>query len=207
MSNTPSQNRSISDQGHFNRAAPMVNEARVNQAWRRKLLLVIAGFAVAAFVVTELMHYLLVPDLGPYQERVMAEAGSALILGMLAAKLLHNAYKARQHALARLQVIAELNHHVRNALEVISLSAYITHDEEAIRRIMEGVNRIDWALREILPQEKFPLNAGEPPSPLTPLPGSGTASVSDSPRPQDDSPPAEQISQFRASAAATRSVL
>lgn len=210
MSNTPSQSRSVSgvDQGQFKRAAPMVDEARVNRAWRRKLLLVIAGFAVAAFVVTELMHHLLVPDLGPYRERVMAEGGSALILGMLAAKLLHNVYKARQHALARLQVIAELNHHVRNALEVISLSAYITHDEEAIRRIMEGVNRIDWALREILPQENFPLNTGEPPSPLAPLSGSRTASVSDSPRPQDDlHPPSEQISQFHASGAAARSVL
>lgn len=201
MSNTPSQNRSISDQAPFNRAAPMVDEARVKRAWRHKLLVVIAGFAVAAFVVTELMHHLLVPDLGPYRERIMAEGGSALILGMLAAKLLHNAYKARQHALARLQVIAELNHHVRNALEVISLSAYITRDEEAIRRIMEGVNRIDWALREILPQENFPLNAGEPPSPLAPLSESRTASVSASPRPQNDlPPPAGQISQFHAGA-------
>ncbi len=210
MPNTPAQNHSVPglDQGQFNRTASMVDEARVNRAWRRKLLLVIAGFAAAAFVVIELMHHLLVPDLGPYRERVLAEGGSALILGMLTAKLLHNAYKARQHALARLQVIAELNHHVRNALEVISLSAYITRDEEAIRRIMEGVNRIDWALREILPQEKFPLNAGEPPSPLAPLSGSRTISVSGSPRPKNDGhPPAREISQFHSSGAAIGSVL
>jgi hypothetical protein len=145
----------------------------VNRDSRRRLLLVMAGFAVAAFLITELMHYLLVPDLGPYRERIMAEGGSAVILGMLAAKLLHNAYKARQYAMARLQVIAELNHHVRNALEVISLSAYITRDEEAIRRIMEGVNRIDWALREILPGESFPIGPGEPPTAASASPGSG----------------------------------
>jgi hypothetical protein len=137
-------------------SAALVDEARVNRESRRKLLLAAAGFAVAAFLVTELMHYLLVPDLGPYRERIMAEGASALILGLLAAKLLHSAYKARQHAMARLKVIAEVNHHVRNALEVISLSAYITHDEQAIGHIMEGVNRIDWALREILPLESFP---------------------------------------------------
>lgn len=145
-----------------------VDEPRVNRESWRRLLLAAVLFAVVAFLVTELMHYLLVPDFGPFRERIVAEAASALILGTLAAKLLHGAYRARQHALARLQVIAEVNHHVRNALEIISLSAYITRDEEAIRRIMEGVNRIDWALREILPQESFPLAAGdsaaEPPS-------------------------------------------
>jgi|GEM_PF-359110 hypothetical protein len=210
MSNMPSQDHSVpaADQGQFSRPAPVLDEAQVNRAWRRKLLLVIAGFAVAAFVVTELMHYLLVPDLEPYRERIMAEGGSALILAMLAAKLLHNAYKARQHALARLQVIAELNHHVRNALEVISLSAYITRDEEAIRRIMEGVNRIDWALREILPRERFPLNSGEPPSPLAPLRGSRPGSTPKFPHPQNDTqPPPGQMSQYNASAAAGRSVL
>ncbi|MGE5204408.1 MAG: hypothetical protein ACM3PW_02260 [Chlamydiota bacterium] len=185
MPNTLSQHQS----------AP-ADEAQVNREFRRKLLLVMAGFAVAAFVVTELMHYLLVPDLGPYRERVMAEGGSALILAMLAGKLLHSAYKARQRTLARLQVIAELNHHVRNALEVISLSAYITHDEQAIRRITEGVNRIDWALREILPREKFPVVSGEPPTDLDASPPSGSA-----PRAASDAP-AGTISEYTIRSAA-----
>jgi hypothetical protein len=144
-----------------------VDEGRVNRDSRRRLLLVVAGFAVVAFLVTELMRYLLVADLGPYRERIMAEGGSALILGLLVAKLLQNAYRARQQAEARLRVIAEVNHHVRNALELISLSAYITRDEEAIRRISEGVNRIDWALREVLPRESFPQQTEEPRQPLS----------------------------------------
>lgn len=178
-----------------------VDQGKVDRDSRHKLLLVIAGFAVAAFLVTQLMHYLLVPDLGPYRERIMAEAGSALILGLLAGRLLHHAYKARQDALARLQVIAELNHHIRNALEVICLSAYITRDEEAIRRIMEGVNRIDWALREILPRERFPLPSGEPPagpvSPTSPLPTSQERSC----------PAPEQELRCTATGVATRSLL
>ncbi len=182
---------------------PAVDEAQVSRESRRKLLLVIAGFALATFLVTELMHYLLVPDLGPYRERIMAEGGSALILGMLAAKLLHNAYNARQQALARLQVIAALNHHVRNALEVISLSAYITHDEEAIRRITEGVNRIDWALREILPQE-FPLVAGESPSPSEPWPGGGKKQAPPGPVQGDSPPPNQAITQCTAHNTAAR---
>jgi hypothetical protein len=177
-----------------------VDQGKVDRDSRHRLLLVIAGFAVAAFLVTQLMHYLLVPDLGPYRERIMAEAGSALILGLLAGKILHHAYKARQDALARLQVIAELNHHIRNALEVICLSAYITRDEEAIRRIMEGVNRIDWALREILPRERSPQLSGEPPA--------GPASPSPLPPMQERScPAAEPESRCTATGVATRSLL
>ena len=194
MARTPSQPESPSG----------VDEGKVDRDSRRKLLLVIAGFGLAAFLVTELMHYLLVPDLGPYRERIMAEAASALILGMLAARLLHHAYKVRQDAMARLQVIAELNHHIRNALEVISLSAYITRDEEAIRRIMEGVNRIDWALREILPRQHFPVRPEEPP------PGSAVRFQSGPLRPPDNlqqqpCPPAQQESHHTAIVAVARS--
>ncbi len=188
-------------------SVPAVDEAQVNRESRRKVLLVIAGFAVATFLVTELMHYILVPDLGPYRERIMAEGGSALILGLLAAKLLHNAYNARQQALARLQVIAALNHHVRNALEVISLSAYITHDEEAIRRITEGVNRIDWALREILPQERFPLVAGECPSTAEPWPGDGKEQAPPGSLQGDSPPPNRAITQCTAHNTAARGTI
>src|SRR6185437_6147134 len=51
--------------------ARTVDEPRVNRESWRKLLLAAAGFAVVAFLVTEVMHYLLVPDFGPYRERIM----------------------------------------------------------------------------------------------------------------------------------------
>lgn len=197
MENTPSQPS----------PAPRVDEAELSREARRKLFLLTAGFAVAAFLVTQLLHFLLVPDLGPYRERIMAEGASALILGLLVWKLLHNAYRARQRTLARLQVIAELNHHVRNALEVISLSAYITRDEEAIRRIMEGVNRIDWALREILPQESFPFGPAEPPSGSGSLPGNTTAGPGAGSRERNSCSPSEPISHCSARTVATRSFL
>ncbi|HJS99984.1 MAG TPA: hypothetical protein VJ756_12915 [Terriglobales bacterium] len=188
--------------------ASEIDEAQVNRDSRRRLLLVMVGFALAAFLLNELMHSLLTPDLGPYRVRLMAEGGSALILGILAAKLLHNAYKARQYALARLQVIAELNHHVRNALEVICLSAYITHDEEAIRRIMQGVNRIEWALREILPRESFPGDPGEPRPIASALSENHATTVPGAKESQSNSnPPLEQMSHSTAPGAAARSTL
>ena len=189
-------------------SARRLDEGELSRESRRRLLLVTVGFAIAAFLVSQLLHYLLVPDLGPYRERIMAEGASAIILGLLVWKLLHNVYGARQRTLARLQVIAELNHHVRNALEVISLSAYITRDEEAIRRIMEGVNRIDWALREILPQESFPFGPAEPPAGQGPCPGS-TIAPGSGPVPPDRNScsPSEQVSHYTAHSVVARSFL
>jgi hypothetical protein len=50
----------------------------------------------------------------------------------------------------KLSAIHEINHHVRNALEVIEYSAWATRDQQHIARIQESVQHIEWALREIL---------------------------------------------------------
>jgi hypothetical protein len=59
-----------------------------------------------------------------------------------------------QAMLARMQIISELNHHIRNALAAISLSADLSRNQQCTRVISESVHRIDWALREILPRKQ-----------------------------------------------------
>jgi hypothetical protein len=118
------------------------------------LLIVALGFGAVVFLVSECMHYLLVPDLGRHAERMLAEGVSALIVGCLAALLLRSAREHRQTTRARLQVIAEMNHHIRNALNPISLAADAAQDHQAVCLISEGVARIEWALREILPRQR-----------------------------------------------------
>jgi hypothetical protein len=127
---------------------------------RRFVVGVALGVGVASFFTTELMHYLLVPDLGRYRERLLAEGLSAFILSCLIAKIANIARYQHQRTVARMQVIAEMNHHIRNALTPISLSTHITDNQQRIRVISEGVDRIDWALREILPRE-MPLREEE----------------------------------------------
>jgi hypothetical protein len=51
----------------------------------------------------------------------------------------------------RLQIIEQMNHHVRNALQLISLSSHANERDEHLRMVAQAVERIDWALREILP--------------------------------------------------------
>ncbi|MFZ0284258.1 MAG: hypothetical protein WAL32_03440 [Terriglobales bacterium] len=112
------------------------------------------AIGLACFGVTELMHRLLVPDLGPRKERWLAEAVSAAIVGGLVAKLANVVHQRHQTMLARVQVISEMNHHIRNALMTIAASTELSQNQERMRVISESVNRIDWALREILPRKQ-----------------------------------------------------
>jgi hypothetical protein len=75
-----------------------------------------------------------------------------MILGVLAGLLVF-AYEQKRHnaMLKRIQVIADMNHHVRNALQAITLSRYAENSQQ-IQVIDESAKRIQWALRELLPQ-------------------------------------------------------
>jgi hypothetical protein len=102
---------------------------------------------------TEVLRYLLVPDIGRTRERLLAEALTAVIVGCLTAKLVQITRERHRLTVARMQVIAEMNHHIRNALSPISLSLDATENEQLKCLISDSVDRIDWALREILPRE------------------------------------------------------
>lgn len=62
--------------------------------------------------------------------------------------------RARHQALmARLRVIAEMNHHIRNAITPLLYSAHLRQDRELIQLTQAAAERIDWALREVLPMD------------------------------------------------------
>ena len=56
--------------------------------------------------------------------------------------------------LEKMRVIAEMNHHVRNALQPIIYSPYLKEQAEQVKIIQEGTRRIEWALREVLPGDE-----------------------------------------------------
>ncbi|MGZ4842191.1 MAG: hypothetical protein ACXV5J_10620 [Candidatus Angelobacter sp.] len=76
-----------------------------------------------------------------------------LLVGILAGLVVF-AYEQRRSRDIRqkVAVIAAMNHHVRNALQTISYAHY-SEQAKQIQVIQEGVNRIQWALQEILPGE------------------------------------------------------
>lgn len=54
---------------------------------------------------------------------------------------------------AKLRTIRLMNHHVRNALQVISATSPGVDGSDQQERVRDAVNRIEWALREVLPGE------------------------------------------------------
>jgi hypothetical protein len=86
-----------------------------------------------------------------YDPRPLSALLDAIALGVLCGTIAWF-YQRRQnrYVTERLEVIADMNHHVRNDLQVIQYSAYMTRDKEHIQRIEQSLSRIDWALREVL---------------------------------------------------------
>ena len=81
---------------------------------------------------------------------------SSFLVGLVAGVLVHllsiRERQRRAYVECRLRVIAEMNHHIRNALQVIVYRMDPkTRDSQELRDIRDSVDRIDWALREILP--------------------------------------------------------
>ena len=75
----------------------------------------------------------------------------AVVLGVLCGAIAWSYQRRQNRYLAeRLEVIADMNHHVRNDLQVIQYSAYMTRNQEHIQRIEQSLGRIDWALRVVL---------------------------------------------------------
>ena len=129
-----------------------IPEAKLSSSIR--VLAIAISVGVVSFLATELMHHWLVPDLGRNRERLLAEAFSALIVTCLVARVAQMAREQYRATIARMQVIDEMNHHIRNALAPIALAVDAIENQHLIHIISDGVDRIDWALREILPREK-----------------------------------------------------
>jgi hypothetical protein len=133
--------------------------ARIESLWTRRS----GWLALCIVVLVALVDY--------YLDRFLVYAGvsrgylmglGSLVIGMVAGGLfLYVARHEKAHRdqlRERMQTVADLNHHIRNALQVIKLcgaqSSESSLDGRQLQLIKESADRIEWALREVLP--KFP---------------------------------------------------
>ena len=74
-----------------------------------------------------------------------------LLVGIAAGLVVFAYEQQRYRDLTRkLAVITSMNHHVRNALQAILYSSYDSESTEHVKVIEDSVNRIQWALNEVL---------------------------------------------------------
>jgi hypothetical protein len=88
---------------------------------------------------------------GP-EPMLVADVMASLLCTGLAFQLWRHMKARQDRLLKRFEVIAEMNHHIRNALQEIQYSAYATQSPELVRHILHASERINWALHEVLPQ-------------------------------------------------------
>ena len=119
--------------------------------WRMFLLSVVAAlivFVIGAAVDMVVLH--------EHDSRLTASEVSDVLGGCIAGALIFRLLQYERERRARLRqkliVIADMNHHVRNALQVISLHTYSSADQQQIEAVRESMRRIQWALKEILPK-------------------------------------------------------
>lgn len=98
---------------------------------------------LAGIVIDTLMHVqnreILISDI--------FTSGTAGVLAYFAGRYY---VRARKVATDRLQVAAEVNHHVRNALTAVLYSVHARRDTALMDVTQQAVSRIDWVLREVL---------------------------------------------------------
>jgi len=73
----------------------------------------------------------------------------ALAVALLVFKILTEVQWRYQQMVDRLQRIVELNHHIRNALQVIAYHNVTERSERAIQQVNAEIVRIEAVLREV----------------------------------------------------------
>ncbi len=120
---------------------------------RTSHVLATAGiFAVLMFLSSMALDWILLYE---HESRLVtiatSDALAGLIAGLLIFKLLSFERERRLRMEERLHTIGDMNHHIRNALQVIAFSVHSGGKQKELEEITEAVNRIQWALREVLP--------------------------------------------------------
>jgi signal transduction histidine kinase len=117
--------------------------------WVAPLRSILAGFGI--FFLGSLF------DLWLHQhaERLLVAIVSNALIGVgVGLLVLLYERRQRQNMIRKLEVIRMMNHHVRNSLQVISFAASVPQQEELGNNLRDAVERIEWALREVLPGQR-----------------------------------------------------
>jgi hypothetical protein len=119
---------------------------------RLKACLFGATILFASFGMGEAVYRLLFSEFDGVTDRIPIELLCGLVFAWLATKFVRGVYRDRKERSARLTFIWARNHQIRGALEGISPLAHPAKNQQSIRVIREEVDRIELALKEILPR-------------------------------------------------------
>ena len=118
-----------------------------------KIFLMSLIAALALFLISTGLDYVLLHEHDSRTAIIeFSDALGGIVAGVLIFRLLQYERERRKRLRQKIAVIADMNHHVRNALQVISFHAYSNADKEQLEAVKESMERIQWALNEVLPK-------------------------------------------------------
>ena len=111
----------------------------------------LVGIAVGAFIFLSggVLDWFVTRQYLPKMSLMLAGAALSFAVGLLLFQILTDIQERYQVMLDRLQRIAELNHHIRNALQVIAYYNVPERSEGAIQQVNAEIVRIESVLREV----------------------------------------------------------
>ena len=128
----------------------------VESLWSRRSGLVSLLVAVVVSLIGIVLDWLLVKEGLPRLDMLIFSNGiTGLFAGGLFFQMAREAKASRDLMAERMKTIAELNHHIRNALQVIKFLGGQKRtglDAVQLQLINDSADRIEWALRELLPR-------------------------------------------------------
>ena len=118
----------------------------------RKTLLLIFAFVIIVGAAGLLFDRLLIREGASRLDLMIASnALTGCVAGILLLQIVRRERERRAVIRERLQIVSEMNHHIRNALQVISFFVSKEKDQETVEMVRSSVDRIQWALKEVLP--------------------------------------------------------
>ncbi|MGC2743253.1 MAG: hypothetical protein WA672_08695 [Candidatus Angelobacter sp.] len=133
----------------------------VESLWSRRSGLFSLLVVVIVSLIGIILDSLLVKEGLPRLDMMIFSNGlTGLFAGGLFWQMAGEAKASRDLVAERMKTIAELNHHIRNSLQVIKFLGGQKRtglDAVQLQLINDSVDRIEWALREVLP--RYPIGA------------------------------------------------
>jgi len=127
----------------------------VESSWSRRSGLLSLAVVIVVSALGIVLDCLLLKEGLPRLDMLIFSNGlTGLFAGGLFYQMAREARASRVLVEERMKTIAELNHHIRNALQVIKFLGGQRSGLDAVQLqlINDSADRIEWALREVLPR-------------------------------------------------------
>ena len=119
---------------------------------RRGRILLVLAIAVIASTIEYILHiaiFTYVPHEGV--GRLLDSLTIGLVIAIITIIEIKAVQQRRNKVMDDMRVVRELNHHVRNALQIISYAARVPETKQQVAIIDESIARIDSTLKELFP--------------------------------------------------------